>query len=340
MKPHFKAIQTAIAFLLVAGCAREPQHTASPAALSPLPVKTIEVTNEQVVRFEEVAGTVQPKTRAVIEAKTSGRIVNMPARLGSEVQKGDLLVQLDAAEFQAKLDQATATRIQAETDLKRARSLLDQQAMTRAEFDAAQARFTVADAALREAETFLSYIRVRAPFAGAVVRKLADEGNLAAPGKPLLELEDRTQMRFVAEVPEALIGRIHSGVELSIQIPSLNRNVQGKVVEIAPGADPVSRTSRVELELAGDSLRSGAFGRLLIPARPAAGLFVPLEAVVARGQLDLLFVVRTNRAELRLVRTGRQIEDRIEILAGVQPGEQVVLSDPGMLRDGQPVSVQ
>lgn len=340
MKPDFKPILPAIFFLLFAGCGGEPQHTAPASEPAALPVKTLEITNSRVVRFEEVAGTVQPKIRAVIEAKTSGRIVGMPARLGREVQKDDLLVQLDAAEWQARLDQAAATRIQAEADFKRAKSLLDQQAVTRAEFDAAEARFNVADAALREAETFLDYARVRAPFSGVVVRKLADEGDLAAPGKPLLELEDRTQMRFVAEVPEALISRLSTGADIPVQIPSINRTVRGKVSEIAPAGDPVTRTSRVELELADHSLRSGTFGRLLIPAEHTEGLFVPAGAVVARGQMDLLFVVRSNRAELRLVRPGRRTGDQIEILAGVQPGERVVLSDPGMLHDGQLVNIQ
>jgi RND family efflux transporter MFP subunit len=335
-----KTTNLLVAAALLAGAACKPPAPAA-AKSENLPVaeiKTAEVVVAEHQNIHEVAGSVEAKLRARIEAKTSGRIEAMPARLGQTVQKGELLAQLDSREIQARLDQAAATREQAETDLKRLAALLKQQALTQAEFDGAQARFRVADAAMREAETMLGYTRVLAPFGGVVVRRLADVGDLAAPGKPLLELEDPAALRFVASVPEALIASVRAGMELPVRLGS--GEFMGKIAEIAPTGDPVSRTSRVELDLPSGDIRAGSFGRLLLPAGGQPAVVAPSGAVLVRGQLETIFVVRSNRAELRLVRTGKRLRDGIEILSGVSAGEVVVSENPAALRDGQPVAAR
>lgn len=326
-----------LALILTAvGCGKgKEHHVAEPSNSSSVEVKTVEVRTENQKKFQEVVGTVEAKLRAVIEAKTSGRVEAMPARLGQKVEKGDLLVELDAGESQARLDQALATREQAEIDLKRMRTLLDQQAVTRAEFDATNTRFRVAEAGVREAETLLRYRRVVAPFSGVVVRKLADVGDLAVPGKPLLELEDPNALRFVANIPDTMVGSLQMGAEVKVQFGDQHRSA--KVAEVGPTGDPVSRTSRVEFDLAASDVRSGSFGRVLIPSETASTIVVPRAAVIDRGQMELVFVVRSGQAELRLVRTGKRFENAVEILAGLSEGERIVVENAGKLRDGQPV---
>lgn len=322
----------------ISGCKRSHQGRTEVSEPPPVPVKTVAVALDEHRKFQEVVGTVEAKRRAIVEAKTSGRIEALPVRLGQNVKKGELLVQLDAREIQARLDQATATREQAQTDLKRLTALLQQQALTQAEFDAGQARFRVADAALREAETLLGYSEVTAPFEGVIVRKMAEVGDLAAPGKPLLEIEDPSAQRFIANVPDALIQEIRPGMELPLQLHG--KEVTARVAEIAPAGDPVSRTARVELDLPESGLRSGSFGRLLVPAGNQPMLAVPPQALLTRGQLDLVFVVHSNGAELRLVKTGKRFEKTVEILSGLSAGEQVVAENAETLRDGQPVTSQ
>ena len=150
-------------------------------------VQKIETVKQPAV--EEVVGTVQPKLQAVIEAKVSGRITRLPVTVGQSVKQGDVLVELATQEIQARLDQANAAFRQAELDFNRVSNLHKQTAATQAELDAAQARYNVAKAAVAEAEAMSGYARIVAPFDGVVARKLADEGDLAMPGKPLLELE-------------------------------------------------------------------------------------------------------------------------------------------------------
>ena len=222
--------------LAMSACHKAP-HTsgAKPPPVVTVRVETIEVKPHPVT--EEVIGTVRAKIRAAVEAKVSGRITRMAVDLGQPVSEGDLIAEIDAQEIKARLDQAVATREQAGQDLKRYTVLLEKQVAAKQEFDAAQARFRVADAAVKEAQAMLGYVEVRAPFAGVISRRLADAGDFASPGKPLVEIENPEVLRFEADVPEALIEKIRRGEDLAVRIPSMDGEIKGQVAEIAPSAD-------------------------------------------------------------------------------------------------------
>jgi RND family efflux transporter MFP subunit len=302
-------------------------------------VQTIEAIKQPAV--EEVVGTVQPKLQAVIEAKNSGRITRLPVALGQSVKQGELLVELATQEIQARLDQANATFRQAELDFNRTANLRKQSAATPAELDATQARYNVAKATVAEAEALSGYAKIVAPFDGVVTRKLADEGDLAMPGKPLLELEGRAGLRLVADVPSLLASRVLPKAKLSVRVETLPDAITGTVREISPGADPASRTVRMKVDLPETAgLSTGQFGRLAVPVGEGTFLFVPPPALVRRGQLEILFVAADGKAQMRLVRTGKETPQGIEILAGLAPGEAVVIEGAGNLRDGQPLQMR
>jgi RND family efflux transporter MFP subunit len=290
---------------------------------------------------EEVVGTVRPKLSAAVSSKVSGLVQQMLVAPGQSVKKGDSLVQIDAREVQARLDQAQAIREQASRELERFTTLLKQNAVTQQEFDAAQSRFRVADASVSEAQTILSHTRILAPFDGIVTAKRADVGDLATPGKPLLDLEDPAMLRLEADVPEALIDNIKLDEKLSVSIPNVSTALQGKVAEMPPTADPASRTFRVKLDLPATSgLRSGLFGRVEVPVAEVIAIRVPTAAVVVRGQMELAFVVVNQHAQLRLVKTGKHLGQEVEMVSGLSPGEAVVIEGAGPLLDGQPVEVK
>ncbi|MEW6302336.1 MAG: efflux RND transporter periplasmic adaptor subunit [Verrucomicrobiota bacterium] len=334
------AVSLMVAVALVAGCTREPER----AATQPLPtvaVRTQTVERKAHVATEEVVGTVRAKLRAVVAAKISGRIERLAVASGDAVKTGQLLAQLDAGEIRAKLDQAKAILEQADNDLRRFTKLLAQQAVTPAEFEAVQARQRVAKAAVAEAQTMLDYARVTAPFDGVVTRKLADTGDLATPGRPLVELEDPKQLRLEADVPETLLERVRTGDELLVSVVSAGAELRARVSEMAPAADTVSRTFLAKLDLPVDArLRAGQFGRVLIPVSESISLRAPTNSVLKRGQMELAFVVTNQTAQLRLVKTGKVIGGEVEILSGLAGGERVVVGGIDQLADGQRVQVR
>lgn len=290
---------------------------------------------------EEVVGTVRAKLHAAIEPKVSARIDSLLVAPGQTVKAGDLIAQLDPREIEAKLDQAVALREQATRDLARARELFEKKITTQSELDSVQARASVAEGAAREMETMLGYTKIVAPFDGIVTRKLADVGDLAAPGKPIIEMENPGALRFEADVPEALIGRIKLGDKLPVQASTSDERIQGTVAEIAPVADPASRTFLVKLDLpVAKALRSGQFGRVWVQTGESKSIRVPAAAVARRGQMEYVFVVADQHADLRIVRTGKRSDSELEILAGLSSGERVVSDEAASLHDGEPVIVR
>ncbi|MEI8387402.1 MAG: efflux RND transporter periplasmic adaptor subunit [Verrucomicrobiota bacterium] len=333
---------TALAYLLalalaVAGCGKKADSIREQLPAVEVSVQTIE--SKPHVASEEVVATVNSKQRSVIESKVSGRIEKMLVTPGQQVKASELLAQLDVREIQARLDQATPVREQAEKDLKRFTDLLAKRVITQQEFEGAQSKARVAGAAVIEAETMLGYAKVTAPFSGVITRKLADVGDLATPGKPLVEMEDPAALRLEAAVPEAIIDRVALGSKLMVRIGP--NAFEGVVREMSPTADPNSRTLLVKLDLpATPGLRTGQFGRVAVPVAETSVLRVPASAILRRGQMELVFIRNDKHAQLRIVKTGKPVGGEIEIVSGVSAGEQVITEGAAGLADGQPIEVR
>ncbi len=336
-----KRLLPLIPLLVLSACSRRESTHSEGAPLPSLAVGVQPARLEPHVATEEVVGTVRSKLRAMIEAKVTGRVLEYRATPGTMVTAGDLLVRVEVPEIQAKVDQAKATLDQAQRDFERQKQLFTSSTSTRQEYDAANARVSVAKAGVSEAETMMSYARVTAPFDGVVTRKLADVGDLATPGRPLLEIEAPTALRFEAALPEAILNRIRMGEKMQVRVASVIDPLEATVSEIAPVADPVSRTFQVKLDLPSTpGLRTGQFGRVSVPVAETKLLIVPTDSVILRGQMELVFVVQDGRASLRLVKTGKKLTNGFEILSGLNDGEQVVVRGAAKLVDGQPVTIQ
>ena len=332
----------ASAVTFVAGCGKTQQgYLPAQAELPAAEVRTQAVQTEQMAAVEDVVGTFRAKLRATIEAKTTGRITEMPVNLGQRIKAGELVARLNAPEIKARLDQAQASLQQAKRDWKRVSSLFNQQAATRSDYDTADSRYQVAKAAVEEAQAMMSYVEILAPFDGVVTRKWVDVGDQATPGKPLVDLEDPSRLQLEADVPEAIATKIQQNASMTIRVSDTTGDFSGTVAEIAPVADPLSRTFRVKLDVAAPSgLMSGQFARLLVPVGETTSMRVPASAVVERGQMEIVFAVEDQHARLHLVKTGRQFKNEIEILSGLDSGDSVVVDNAGQLVDGQPVKVQ
>lgn len=326
--------------LAIAGCSKH-EPVAQRAPLPPASVRVAKVETGRSIAREEVVGTVRARERATVEPKVSGRIARLNATLGQAVAAGDVLCELDVREIKARLDQALAQSEQAAKDLERYANLLKQEAVTRAEYDAMEARSRMAAAAVAEAETMLGYAKVTAPFSGVITRKLADVGELASPGRPLVELENPNDLRVEVDLPESLLRQIRMGAKLQIVQEESPSAVEGTVSEIGPAADPMSRTYRVKIDLPKESgFRPGQFVRVVVPAGESPRLLVPSGAVIEKGQLEFVFVVTNNVAQLRLVRTAKRTGGSAEIVSGVSAGETVVTDGADTLIDGQSVQIK
>ncbi len=329
-------------FFLLSGCGEQKNEKKVPvASLTPVPVTVDKVKIETADSLVNVVGTVEAVQHASIAARISGQIIKLPVVLGSEVEKESLLVKIKADEIEARLSRAAAELARARRNLEREEKLWQENASTLETVKSLRDMVSIARAACQEAETMLDYTTITAPFSGVVTSKTAHVGDLAFPGMELLALENNRKLQVVAQVPEAQLLAVTVGDRLPINIPAAGLSLEGEVSEIAPAANPLTRTAAVKITIPTDpALRAGQFARVSLVDSSAATLLVAESALIIRGQMKIVFVVKDKRARLRLVRTGTEYNGRVEIIAGLDPGELVVIRGAARLQDGRPLIIE
>jgi RND family efflux transporter MFP subunit len=344
--------------LSFAACTNERETVSA----APETVSNVSVVSARAVVVPDVVeavGTLRAAETSQLAAQMMGNIVEIRAREGDRVQRGQVLAVIDEAQPRAALDRATAGELVAqqessaaesdfalaEATFKRYQTLYDRKSVSPQEFDEIKARYQAAQArremshagqaqakaVLQQAHTALSYTHIVAPFDGVITEKKADVGTLTNPGMPIFTVEDLRRHRLEASVNESDLRYVRQGQPVPVLVDALgDRPLKGKVVEIVPAADPASRSFVVKVELPSDpSLRSGLFGRAQFARGERSALLIPRTAVVERGQLQGIYVLDQNRiAGLRYITLGGPSAGQVEVLAGLQAGEALA-ADPG-----------
>lgn len=328
----------ALALLLTTAHTQEQQPATASGAVT---VAVAKVQAQRIPAPIEVAGTLQAAESAAIAAKVTGIVTKVPVVLGSRVKAGDLLVQISAGEISARLSQAEAQLAQARRNLEREQNLLAKSAATEETVKSMRDQYNMAQAGYNEAKAMLGYTTITAPFDGVITRKEVNSGDLATPGTLLLQLQNNQRLQVRSAVPESLVLAIHPGEPLMVKVDAAGVLVEGTVAEVAPAADPQSRTAPVVIDLPSHAdLRTGQFARVLLPGPGANGLLIAESALVPSGQMDRVFTVEHDRVHLRLVRTGQRHDGLVEILSGLTEGETVVVTNNRLLHNGQQVRIQ
>jgi len=209
------------------------------------------------------------------------------------------------------------------------------------------AKIEQAKAEVDQAQLSVGYAQIASPIDGLVTAKQAEVGALTTPGLPLVTVEDDTHYRLEAVVEESQIAKIRAGATVRVRIGALEpMEWLGRVVEIGPAADPASRSSIVKIDLPQKAdrargrqiLRSGLFGKALFSIGQRQSLTIPQKAVMLRGQLQEIYVLDPeNIARLRLIKTGKQYGQRVEVLAGLREGERIIVEGIEVVSDGSRV---
>ena len=327
---------SAIAALAAAACGHDLPERTAPVTVA---ARTAIVQKASITSTREVSGVVRSATVSPLAARVVGNVVRVHVSEGDVVKAGQLLAEIDAREgrdLTASADSAaaaaSANAALAETTWQRYAALRERRSVSQQELDTVEAQMRAARAELQraragaaQARTFLDYSFVRAPMDGVVTARFVDPGAQAAPGMPLLTIEDPRALRVEANVPEEV--RLRVGDRVLID------GAEGRVAHVQPSIDAVSRTSLVKIE-ASAPLRSGSFVRVQIPTGERTAVAVPHSAIVQRGVLTSVFVVGPDGiARMRLVTLG----EGNEVLSGVEAGERIVV-EPAKVTDGARVS--
>ncbi len=291
-----------------------------------------------------VPGTVLATEKAELATRISGTIRRVSVDIGSRVARGDPLVVLDTGEIDARIAAAEAAAELAQRSYRRIAGLAGDGAATEQERDDAAARLEMADAALRDARAQRDYVALRAPFSGVITARMADPGDLAAPGVPILELTGTAGLKVTADLPAELSGRLAVGDAVGVVRPESGRRYRARVTRVVPAVEPSTRRFRIEARFEADEpaapdIPPGTFVRVEFDEPTSTTRWIPADVIRRRGQLNGVFVVEHDTLRLHWVRLGLRFEGAIELLAGPPGGALLVRAPAPELADGQPVSV-
>lgn len=323
---------------LVGGCAlgadTPSAHTVGDSARPTL----VTVRDTIVSSAFEASGVATPVAQATLSTKLMGAVTAVLVHEGDRVRAGQVLVRLDTRDLEARATQAQAGLAAAEAQADEAeryavriRALYADSAAPKALLDGAEAglaRARAGVAAARGAGTELAavtaYGALRAPFNGEVTRRFIDPGAFAAPGAPLITLEDASRLRLTVTTTPVVAHQLRRGMVVAARIEDL------AAVATIEGVVPVQGgglyTVNAVVEDPGHRFPSGGAATLLLPTGERRGLFVPLAAIARQGDLTGVRVWTGDRGELRWVRLGAEQGDLVEVLSGLQGDESVVVS--------------
>ena len=346
-----------LAVFLASGCSNDSTGGEASASTKKARVKvnTAAVQALKVARPVILSGFTEPVRRSTPAARVMAKVLDADFREGDRVAGDCVLIRLDTQDLLARKRQAAAAFDTASTaldvaqlDLDRMRNLYTSQTVSRHQMETAQvaharanAAKEAAKAAIEEIDVNLSYSIARAPFAGIIVRKMVEVGNMVAPGQPLFIIEDDSRLRIIAPVGSDLAAGLKPSDTLMLRIEG--RNIQGTIEGVMSSGSTQAPGQRVQLLIDNQDRRfkAGTLAEVEVPqGQPeTAAIFIPKSALIEKGRLTGAFVVTSDfEARLHWLIIGEDRGKEVGVLAGLHEGDRVILlPEQAGIRDGQPV---
>ena len=342
-----KAALILAAVAILAGIAKMPSQSREAPATEAPPVN---VTVQTVVAEPELADTfelpaiVEPNRIVTVAAEVSGRIERIGPQKGDVVSTGDLLIQLNTDLLLPQFDSAKAQLEFDQLEHKRMENLVQDNATARRDLDSATAQLAASKARVEEIRARLDHTRIVAPIGGALDELLVEEGEYVDPGNPVAKLVETDPVKVIVEVPERDTAFFARGdkAEVLIETKGVERCLAGRIEFISELANPQTRSTRMEILLKNKEgvLRSGQIVRARLCRRTLKeAVLVPLLAVIPMEDGMAVYVVNSSQAERREVQLGVIKGDRVQVLSGLKPGDQLIVAGHRFVAPGQKVNI-
>ncbi len=336
-------------YFIWANVIKRPETQDKPAVIEAKRVEIVKAKREKVTLLSELSATLQPGEEANVSFEVPGRVVEMPVKEGDHVSAGQVLARLDASDYSVQQSQ-TETDIektmvkyqQAKEDLNRMEQLYSQKAISQIDYENARNNFIEAEKDYLQAQQAYSLKTdknlLKSPISGTVIAKLSSVGQLVQAGDPVYSVGQVNPLQVLLPVPDRNISAWRVGNVVTISLYKESR--KGNVIHIFPSTNQGTGTISVEVTV-DNPKRDWHPGQVVTASRAVTekeGLFVPVEAVLNRGEeKPYVFLAAGGKAVKTAVTTGELFDNRLEILSGLKEGEQVVIQGADRLFDGDPI---
>ena len=350
VRRHWRAAALPALLLVLAGCG---SSAAPPETVRPAIVAQPELDGSRIELFP---GVVRARYETALGFRIGGKLAERHVEVGQRVAAGEVLAELDpgdadlqVAAMRAQLVAAEADRALAAAERDRHRTMFERQLVSASLYDARKAQFAAAEARVEQLRAQLAvsrnqagYTALSAGHAGVVTAVSAEVGQVLAAGQPVLSVAREDELEVVISVPERTRTRFAVGDDAAVELwAQEGTRVPGRLREIAPEADPMTRTYAARIAFDTDDAAAwlGQTARVYFLRSGGSALSVPLPALHAVDGQPALWVVdpATRTVSLRQVQIGPYGESRVPVLSGLQAGDWVVTAGVHLLREGQPV---
>ncbi len=309
---------------------------------APLRVEAVVVEPQPLQDRLVTTGTILANEEVELRSEATGRIVHLAIEEGRRVQAGELLLKVNDQELQAQLQQARLRLRLAEDREQRQRQLLAKQGISQETYDATVNERDVQRAAVALIEAQIARTELRAPFDGLIGLRYVSEGSYISPSTRIATLQDIGTVKVEFSIPERHAHRVRVGNRIAFTVEGVEGTFEGRIYAYEPRIDAATRTLRLRARAANPQgrLLPGAFARVEVVFEEIPdALTVPAIAVIPVLGGKQVFVYRAGRAVVQPVETGLRLEDRVQVVAGLAPGDTVITSGLLQLRSGLPVEL-
>ena len=352
---------------LFVGCGKDDEAKKTEVkSTAAVPVQVAQVVRGDIRTTISLTGSIQPWKEVNIVPDVPGKVARIYVKEGDRVEQGQVLAELDTRTARLQLEQAEAGLTVAQAsfnsaskDWERMQDLHEKGTVSPQQVEKAQLGYEAAKAQLQQAKSGLKLARhyldvslMKAPFGGIITGKSMNEGEYINPamggmgpgGGSVVTLMDLSRVKIEVHVSERDVGNIHIGQEARITVDTYRGRVfTGKVFNVNPTADPMTRSFVVEITVANPQmeLRAGMFARVeIVTTEQKNVLLVPVDAILSEGGKSYAFVVEHSRARRRSIQLGLQKGAMAELISGLQEGEKIITIGKEMVKDGAAIVIE
>lgn len=328
--------------LALMGCAKGEEDVASQGGGGfAMPAEVAIAVRDTVVDAIYATGEIEAVQAIELRPEVSGRLTQILVREGASVSQGTPLFKIDDAEIRAEVARLTAERDLSVQALERTRELFAQEASSKSEMELAEANWRSAEARLELEQVRLDRTTVRAPFDGVVGERFVSLGDYVTSSTSLTTLQTFDPQRAAFEVPERYAQKLALGQPVTFSVASTQATYEGLVDFVNPVVQLPGRTIEVKARVDNPKrdLIPGMFieVRLATDVRPSA-IVVPEDAVLPLQGADYMWIVTSDTASRKEVKLGVRMPGFVEVLSGIEAGDQVVVGGLERLREGASVA--
>lgn len=290
-----------------------------------------------------LSGSLEANEETEIRSEVSGIVENINFKEGSKVSKGQVLIRVNDRELRAQLSKAQTAQNLASENQRRAKLLLEKQAISQEEFDMTEADFQSAKAEFQLTSAQLSKATIRAPFSGVIGLRTISEGTYVTPATPIATLVNTDKLKLTFSIPEKYSSQVKLNDTLKFTTSNSAEEYKATIYAIEPQVDVETRTLKMRAiaENKEGELIPGTFANVFLPlASVENALFVPTESLIPVQNGKKIFIYQNGVAREVLVETGTRTDSSARVLKGLKPGDTVLTSGVMMLKDGAKIQIE